>query len=373
MKQALTHFLLEHKDRRPVSFHMPGHKGAELYREKGYGEFLDNIMDCDITEIPGADNLFQAEGAILDTMKRYKNLYQSEESYLLVNGSSGGLIAAILTAVPAGGKLIMARNCHKSIFNALSLGNISPVYAYPETVAEYGILGEVNVEEVVRCMDENPDAAAVILPSPNYYGICSDIKAIADLSMDHDFLIISDEIYEKIIYDKKHYSPAKYSDNVITLNGFSKTYAMTGLRIGYLTANEDLTEELLKIHQYNIACASTTSQRGAYEALTGPQDEVVRQCEEYERRNKALCGGLRRIGWDVPDSEGTMFVWAPIPKNYTWSEEFCMDLVEKTGVLCTPGSSFGSLGEGYVRFALVRDVETMNKIVDVIDASGILK
>jgi len=180
MKKALTHFLMEHKDRSPVSFHMPGHKGSGIYRENGYGGFLDNIMDCDITEIPGADKLFQAEGPILEVMARYKALYNSAESYLLVNGSSGGLIAAILTAVPRDGKLIMARNCHKSIFNALSLGGISPVYAYPEIVEEYGILGEVKVEEIIRCMDENPDAQAVILPSPNYYGICSDIKTIAE-------------------------------------------------------------------------------------------------------------------------------------------------------------------------------------------------
>ena len=180
MKNLLTNFLLEHKDSDPVSFHMPGHKGGHIYRENGYGRFLDNIMDCDITEIPGADNLFQAEGPLLDVMSRYKALYETHESYLLVNGSSGGLIAAILTAVPKGGKLIMARNCHKSIFNALSLGSITPVYAYPEIIEEYGILGAVSVEEIVKCLDANPDAEAVILPSPNYYGICSDVKSIAE-------------------------------------------------------------------------------------------------------------------------------------------------------------------------------------------------
>lgn len=180
MKNVLTNFLLDHKDRNPVSFHMPGHKGSHIYRDNGYGEFLDNIMDCDITEIPGADNLFQAEGPLLDVMARYKALYDSHESYLLVNGSSGGLIAAILASVQKGGKLVMARNCHKSIFNALSLGSITPVYAYPEIIEEYGILGAVSVDEVRRCLDANPDAEAVILPSPNYYGICSDVKAIAE-------------------------------------------------------------------------------------------------------------------------------------------------------------------------------------------------
>jgi LL-diaminopimelate aminotransferase len=87
---------------------------------------------------------------------------------------------------------------------------------------------------------------------------------------------------------------------------------------------------------------------------------------------KALCGGLREIGWQVPDSQGTMFVWAPLPEGYENSEEFCMELMEQAGVICVPGSSFGSLGEGYVRFALVKPVPVMEKIVEAVKESGIL-
>lgn len=159
---------------------MPGHKGSRIYRENGYGYFLDKIMDCDITEIPGADNLFQTEGIIAETMKKYERLYGVKKSYLLVNGSSGGLISAILACVRPGGKIIMARNSHKSIFNALGLASIEPVYAYPEEAEGCGILGEITAEEIVRCMDDNPDADAVILPSPNYYGICSNVRKIAE-------------------------------------------------------------------------------------------------------------------------------------------------------------------------------------------------
>ena len=117
--KGIKDFLLEHAAIEPVSFHMPGHKGSAIYRENGYDDFLRAIMDCDITEIPGADNLFQTEGIIAQTMERYRRLYNVKKSYLLVNGSSGGLIAAILASVSRGGKLVMARNCHKSIFNAL--------------------------------------------------------------------------------------------------------------------------------------------------------------------------------------------------------------------------------------------------------------
>ena len=193
--KGITQFLINHAGKDPVSFHMPGHKGDRLLRKYGYEYFLDNIVDCEITEIVGADNLFQTEGIIVDTMAKYRNLYDTKASYLLINGSSAGLIASILTCVPAGGKLIMARNCHKAIFNALTLGGIKPVYAYPSMVEEYGITGPVAPEEIARLLEENPDASAVILPSPNYYGICSDIHTIAGIVHDAGKYLIVDQAH----------------------------------------------------------------------------------------------------------------------------------------------------------------------------------
>ena len=113
-------------------------------------------------------------------------------------------------------------------------------------------------------------------------------------------------------------------------------------------------------------------QYGAVAALTGPQDAVKAQCEEYDRRNHALSEGLTSIGWRVPLSQGTMFSWAPIPNGFTNSNDFVMELMEKTGLIVTPGSSFGSLGEGFVRFALVLDVPTIQEAVKSVRESGIL-
>ena len=195
MNKGVTQFLLEHAGEQPVSFHMPGHKGSDIYRRYGHDEFINNFIDCDITEIPGADNLFQTEGIIRDTAEKYRRLYDVKKSYLLINGTSGGLIAAVLASVPQGKKLVMARNCHKSVFNALTLGGIEPVYAYPSMVEEYGISGPIEATEVARCLDENPDAEAVILPSPNYYGICSDIKAIAEAVHTRGKILIVDQAH----------------------------------------------------------------------------------------------------------------------------------------------------------------------------------
>lgn len=191
----MIEFLMKHALSMPVSFHMPGHKGSGLYRQFGYGRWLDSFMDCDITEIPGADNLFQAEDVLKDIQDRYAKLYDCKRSYLLINGTSGGLIASILACVPAGKKLIMAKNCHKSIFNALTLGSIEPVYLYPELDETYGIAGAVNPDEVKKLLAENPDAEAVILPSPNYYGICSDIEQVAEAVHSAGKLLIVDQAH----------------------------------------------------------------------------------------------------------------------------------------------------------------------------------
>ncbi|MBR6473416.1 MAG: aminotransferase class V-fold PLP-dependent enzyme [Firmicutes bacterium] len=195
MDRSLLDFLTEYAKRQPVSFHMPGHKGSKLYKDLGYGEVLALLMDCDITEIPGADNLFQTEDVILSVMEKYRKLYESRKSYLLVNGSSVGLITAILSCSKRGEKVILARNSHKSIFNALTLGGLEPVYLYPDIMTGHGILGGIDPSEVSRLLDENPEASCVVLPSPNYYGICSDIEAIAKVCHERDKALIVDQAH----------------------------------------------------------------------------------------------------------------------------------------------------------------------------------
>ena len=188
-------FLLKHAGKKPVSFHMPGHKGSALYKRFGHGEFLKDFLDYDVTEIEGADNLFQREGIIADLAEKYRRLYGVQASIPLINGTSCGLIAAILAAVPRGGKLILARNCHKSVFNALTLGGIQPVYARPVLSSSWGISGEVAPEEIERLLTDHPDASAVILPSPNYYGICSDIPGIAEVVHRFGKVLIVDQAH----------------------------------------------------------------------------------------------------------------------------------------------------------------------------------
>jgi len=232
LTKGVADFLREHADKAPVSFHMPGHKGMGLYEENGFGDTFKRLADWDITEISGADNLFQPESIIQKTMEKYERLYGVRRSYLLINGSSGGIIAAILAAVPKGGKLIAARNCHKSVFNALYLGGIEPVYAVPQEEEKYGISGEIRTEEIVRLMEENPDAGAVIIPSPNYYGICSDIESI------------SREVHKRgkiLIVDQAHGAHLKFFDS----KGMAKAGTDNETAFEFPAAAEDLGADIV--------------------------------------------------------------------------------------------------------------------------------
>jgi len=220
---TIFEFLIKHKNENPISFHMPGHKGNKYLREFGYGEFLDDILACDITEIQGADNLFQPDSIIKNTMIDYEALYNAKYTRLLVNGSSCGLLASILSTVKPSEKLIMARNSHKSVFNGVSLGCIKPVYVGPEYLEEYGILGEISVELLKEKINSNPDAKAIILPSPNYYGICSDIKEISKIAHEKGMVLIIDQAHGAHL---KFYDGNKAAENLgadIVINSIHKT------------------------------------------------------------------------------------------------------------------------------------------------------
>ncbi len=179
-----------------ISFHMPGHKGrAVLYEKTGYGDFIHGITACDITEIPGADALFCPETTLRAVMDNYAGLYGVRHSELLVNGSSAGVMAAVIGSVPVGGKLILGRNSHHSAFSALRLGGINPVYVRPRTDPRSGLVGELGAAELKKACTDNPDADAVLITSPNYYGMMSDVAALAAIAHEYDMLLIVDQAH----------------------------------------------------------------------------------------------------------------------------------------------------------------------------------
>ena len=154
----------------------------------------------------------------------------------------------------------------------------------------------------------------------------------------------------------------------------SKSFNYTGARMSFVVGNSEFVSMFKKLRSQIDYGIFLPVQYGAIAALTGPDDCVIDQCRQYEERRNALCDGLTNIGWNFERSQGTMFAWTKIPDKFGEDDvSFVMELFEATGVLCTPGSSFGSLGKGHVRFALVLPVEVINEAVKIIDDSKILK
>ncbi len=193
----------------------------------------------------------------------------------------------------------------------------------------------------------------------------------------YHILIVHDNAYSDIIFDGRVGKSFLAFDGAkevgVEFNSLSKTYNLTGARISFVLGNREIVRAFKRLRSQIDYGMFLPIQHAAAAALNGPQDSVARNRESYQARRDALCGGLRSIGWDVPDSQGSMFVWASLPKGYTDSVKFCFELLDRTGLLCTPGSAFGPLGEGHVRFALVQPVSVMKEIVSAVDASGILR
>lgn len=209
----------------------------------------------------------------------------------------------------------------------------------------------------------------VTAPDEFYHQLIAFAKA-------HNIIILHDNAYSDIIFDGRvgksflAYEGAK--EVGVEYNSLSKTYNLTGARISFVLGNRQLIQTFRRLRSQIDYGIFLPVQHAAIAALNGPQDSVTRNRAEYQARRDALCGGLRSIGWDVPDSQGSMFVWAPLPKGYHNSVDFCFELLERSGLLCTPGSAFGALGEGHVRFALVQPVPVMQEIVAAVAKSGII-
>ena len=170
-------------------FHMPGHK-----RNMGKWGFADPFS-FDITEIDGFDNLHHAEGILKEAQERAARVYGARRTFFLINGSSAGILAAVSACVSKGGKLLMARNCHKAVYHAASLLDLETVYVYPEQERRYGLNGGISPERVERLLEEHPGVQAVIVTSPTYDGVVSDIRKIAQIVHERGLFLIVDEAH----------------------------------------------------------------------------------------------------------------------------------------------------------------------------------
>ena len=233
---------------------------------------------------------------------------------------------------------------------------------------------ELNIESIEKVI--TPRTKMLILNYPcNPTGTTltlDKLKYIAEIAKEHDLLVLSDEIYEKILYDGlKHYSIGSLEgmkERTITVNGFSKTYAMTGWRIGYASASSVIIDQMLKIQQYSVTCASAFVQKAAIAALNGPQEPVDNMIKKYDQRKQLIIKRLNNIdGIYCRKPMGTFYAFVNISKLGMSSIEFANFLLDKAMVGSVPGSAYGESGERYVRLSFANSKENIEKAMERIE------
>ena len=313
--------------------------------------------------------------AVCDYYRKRFGVTITPDQVTSCNGSQEGIGHIGLTLCDEGDTVLLPDPCYPVFIAGCKMAG-AEIYYYPMS----------REHDFLPCVAEIPEDVArrakfmiISLPANplGSVGTPEVYEEIVAFAKKYDILIIHDNAYSDIIFDGavggSFFNTPGALDVGVEFFSLSKSFNLTGARISFLVGRSDVVAAFRKLRSQIDFGMFLPIQYAAIAALTGPLDMVKEQNLKYQERRDALCGGLRRIGWEVPDSRGSMFVWAPLPAGYTDSMAFCMDLVEQAGVLCTPGSSFGPLGEGYVRFALTLPPEKIREAIASIQDSGILE
>ncbi|MBO5033115.1 MAG: aminotransferase class I/II-fold pyridoxal phosphate-dependent enzyme [Lachnospiraceae bacterium] len=342
----------------------------------------EHVKQALIKAAENPDNFHYSLKDLPEMLEAVRTYYQkrfgveiSVDEITSVNGSQEG-IAHIGMALCNPGDVVLLPNPGYPVFEVGAYFGFAEQYFY-DLKEENNFLPKF--EDIPEDIAKR---AKYIMVSYPYNPVCAVAtkefyEELIAFARKYNIIIVHDNAYSDIIYDGVYggsfleYPGAK--EIGVELFSLSKSFNLTGARVSFLIGNKQVIDAVKLLRsQYDFGMFLPI-QHAAIAALTGPLDGVKAQCAKYQERRDALCKGLRSIGWDIRDSKGTMFAWAKIPAGFHSSQEFCMELMEKTGVICTPGDAFGSMGEGYVRFALVLPVEVIHEMVTVIDQSGILK
>ena len=220
-----------------------------------------------------------------------------------------------------------------------------------------------------------PKTKMLVLPYPNNptgaIMTAEELEGIAQILREKNIIVLSDEIYAELTYGRRHVSIASLPgmwERTILVSGFSKAYAMTGWRLGYICAPEPLTRQMLKIHQYAIMCAPTTAQLAAIEAVKNGDGDVAMMVDEYNRRRRYIYNGFKSIGIDCFEPEGAFYIYPEIGSFGLSSEEFCERLLHEHHCAIVPGTAFGQSGEGFARVSYAYSIKHITQALDRIEA-----
>ena len=277
-------------------------------------------------------------------------------------GGSEAIDAAMRAMLDPGDEVLIPQPSYVSYLPCCVLANGTPVIIELKAENQFRLTPE-ELEAAIT-----PKTKLLVLPFPNNpTGAImekEDLEKIAEVVKKYALFVLSDEIYSELTYTGNYHvtiaSLTGMKERNILINGFSKSYAMTGWRLGYACGPSVIIEQMLKIHQFAIMCAPTTSQYAALEALTSPvrDEEIAVMREEYDARRTLMVEGFRKMGLSVAEPEGAFYVFPDIRKTGLTSEKFCNRLLQEQKVAVIPGNAFGTCGEGFVRcsYAYSQDV-----------------
>ncbi len=296
---------------------------------------------------------------IADTFRRDHSLhYDPNEEILITTGVSEGIDLAMRAILNRGDEVIISEPCYVSYVPTVIFSGGVPV-----TVAT-GIENDfkVTAERIEDAVTEKTRAIMINYPN-NPTGATmgkKDLEEIADVATEYDLIVISDEIYDKLTYDGKHTCFSSLNGmitNTVLFNGFSKSHAMTGLRVGYALGSSDIIGAMTKIHQYSMLCAPIISQMAAIDALRNGREEMERMVREYDRRRHLIISGFNKIGLDCFWGKGAFYAFPSIVSTGLTADEFAERLMLEKRVAVVPGNVFGDSGSGFLRcsYAASRD------------------
>ena len=297
--------------------------------------------------------------------RRFDVGYDPDREIMVTVGGSEAIDIALRAMLDPGDEVLIPQPSYVSYVPCTILAGGVPVTVELEEKDRFRLTKEKVLEKLT------PKTKILVLPFPNNptgsIREKEDLEAIADVVREKDLFVISDEIYSELTYGRHHCTIAALSgmkERTVLINGFSKSYAMTGWRLGYACAPEAILRQMLKIHQYAIMCAPTTSQYAAVEALRNGDRDVEEMREAYDQRRRFLVKALRDMGLDCYEPQGAFYVFPCIKKFGMSSDTFALRLLEQEKVAVVPGTAFGDCGEGYLRISYAYSLQDLKRALE---------
>jgi len=300
--------------------------------------------------------------------RRFDLSYDFNKETIVTVGGSEAIDIALRAMLEPGDEVLVPQPCYVSYHPCTVLAGGKPVIIELKGENDF----KLTIEQLIAAITDKTKIMILAYPNNPTGAIMTydDLKALVDIIIEKDIIVISDEIYSELTYGSKHVSIASFpgmKERTVVINGFSKSYAMTGWRLGYAVGPAAIIEQMVKIHQFAIMCAPTTSQYAGIEAVKNGDTDVEMMRDAYDKRRRYLIHALRGMGLECFEPYGAFYVFPCIKSLGMTSEEFSTRLLQEEKVAIVPGTAFGECGEGYLRISYAYSIENLKIALERIE------